>query len=54
MFALAVTVGLGFLALRDQVQAQAITARRREVAELHQLLAQTALNVARRPWWKLW
>jgi len=32
-----------------------LTARRREVAELHQLLAQqTALNAGRRPWWKFW
>jgi len=32
-----------------------LEARRREISELHQLLAQqTALNAARRPWWKLW
>jgi len=32
-----------------------LTARRREVAELHQLLAQqTALNAGRRPWWMFW
>jgi len=32
-----------------------LTARRREVAELHQLLAQqTALNSGRRPWWRFW
>jgi len=45
-------------ALHDQVQAQAeeLESRRREVAELHQLLAQqTALNSApARPWWKFW
>jgi len=44
-------------ALRDQVQAQAeeLDSRRREVAELHQLLAQqTALNAGRRPWWRFW
>jgi len=44
-------------ALRDQVQAQAeeLEARRREVAELHQLLGQqTALNAGRRPWWRFW
>jgi len=43
--------------LQAQVQAQGeeLEARRREVAELHQLLAQqTALNAGRRPWWKFW
>jgi len=43
--------------LQAQVQAQAeeLEARRREVAELHQLLGQqTALNAGRRPWWKIW
>jgi len=44
-------------ALQAQVEAQGqeLDARRREVAELHQLLAQqTALNAARRPWWRWW
>jgi len=44
--------------LQAQVQAQAeeLDARRREVSELHQLLAQqTALNSGqRRPWWRWW
>jgi len=43
--------------LQAQVQAQGeeLSARRREVAELHQLLAQQhALNAGRRPWWKIW
>jgi len=32
-----------------------LTARRREVQELHTLLAQqTALNAGRRPWWMFW
>jgi len=32
-----------------------LSARRREISELHQLLAQqTALNAGRRPWWKFW
>jgi len=44
--------------LQAQVQAQAeeLDARRREVSELHQLLAQqTALNSGqRRSWWRWW
>jgi len=32
-----------------------LSARRREVQELHTLLAQqTALNAGRRPWWMFW
>jgi len=32
-----------------------LTNRRREVQELHTLLAQqTALNAGRRPWWRFW
>lgn len=43
--------------LQAQIQAQGeeLESRRREVAELHQLLAQqTALNAGKRPWWKFW
>ena len=43
--------------LQDRVHAQTeeLTARRREISELHQLLAQqTALNAGRHPWWKFW
>jgi len=41
--------------LENKAQATELESRRREVAELHQLLAQqTALNAGRRPWWRFW
>jgi len=42
--------------LENEAQATELAARRREISELHQLLAQqTALNSApARPWWKFW
>jgi len=41
--------------LENQAQATELAARRREVQELHTLLAQqTALNVGRRSWWRFW
>jgi len=45
------------LTLESQVKAQAkeLEARRREVSELHVLLAQTALAAPKaRPWWRWW
>jgi len=46
--------GAGELTMIAWLQEE-LTARRREVAELHQLLAQqTALNAGRRPWWMFW
>jgi len=41
--------------LENEAQATELAARRREVQELHTLLAQqTALNAGRRPWWMFW
>jgi len=48
------STGAGELTIIAWLQEE-LTARRREVQELHTLLAQqTALNAGRRPWWKLW
>jgi len=48
------STGAGELTMIAWLQEE-LTARRREVAELHQLLAQqTALNAGRRPWWMFW
>jgi len=48
------STGAGELTMIAWLQEE-LSARRREISELHTLLAQqTALSAGRRPWWRIW